>query len=205
MCELQAAWHAGAHPVSLGVPGRIALVTTCFKREASLHVALAVNLACRVRFRGALVFSVTTFGRDRAILDTLARRYPKLLTSVFLQLASGGEAGQGWRECDWSGGFAPEWMPEAPGGFVDHERGMGPPALKFWHAARAKNAAHEHALFRDPDLALLASVDADNLVPSAYVRGLAHLHFECPPHVECFSVRPRNVEGALTGRLASGS
>jgi len=80
--------------------------------------------------------------------------------------------------------------------------GPGPERLQFWHASKAKNSAHEWAMHAVPNASLLANVDADNLVPSAYVRGLVNAVLEPSPPVTFVCVRARKCEGALTGRLA---
>ena len=200
LSQLQLVLKRGSDAEDLGLQGPMLFCTTCMGRGQQLLVALAVNLCMAFPYRRCVKFCILLLGDDdEGVWQDIESHFGNCIDEGWLLVASGGAAG---RRAAQQGVDAPAWMPDRPGGIAAGTGRAGPQQLRYWHASWAKNGAHQFAMWAAGNSAkTLVNLDCDNLMTPEYISGLA-AHFRKGAQVEGLCVVCRNVEGALTGRLA---
>ena len=163
-----------------------------FKREASWKNGFPLQLAVALMFAPRVKIFLVTFADDAAAWEYCLKHAQWALDLGILFVASAG---------DMSGEVVPSSARQ-----------------RYWHASRCKNAAHVFAAQEvkkqgiAPEAVLLVNMDADNIMPPAYVEHLfAGFQAETqrvvlaglnPQLVPLRAIVARSAAGGLTGRIA---
>ena len=170
----------------------VCLCTTMFKREASWKNAFPLQLAVALMFAPRVKIFLVTFADDTSAWDYCIKHAQWALDLGILYVASSGDK-------------AGEVVPPSA-------------RQRYWHASQCKNAAHVFAAQEvkkqgiAPESVLLVNVDADNIMPPAYLEHLlsgfqaetqrATMAGLSPQLAPLRAIVARSATGGLTGRIA---
>jgi hypothetical protein len=171
----------------------VCMCSTMFRREASWKNAFPLQLAVALMFAPRVKIFLVTFVEDGAAWEYCFQHAQWAIDLGILYLASAGE-------------MAGEVVPPSR-------------RQQYWHASQCKNAAHVFAALVSkrqgipPQNVLLVNVDADNIMPPAYLESLlgawqAELQRAAmaglDPQLAPFRpIVARSAHGGLTGRIAT--